>query len=277
MRTQLLLGHLPVLLAPEEPGGSAMVIGLGSAVTAGAVASWPFAAITAAEIEPAVVRASRWFEAWNGRVLGDPRLVLRTDDGRRILARSPDRLALLTSEPSNLWMSGVSLLFTREFFELAAARLGERGVLCQWLHLYQVGPDDVRSLVRTLGGPFPHLVAFVDGGDLLLVASRSPLTLDPRVWQRRLAANPRAADELARAGFGSALDLARGLVADERGLEAWAAGAPLHTDDRPLLEFSAARQLARDHSGAIVAALVRAGEAAGPIELGGAGSVGSGE
>ena len=210
-------------------------------------------------------------------MLGDPRLTLRTDDGRRILARSPDRLALLTSEPSNLWMSGVSLLFTREFFELAADRLGPQGVLCQWLHLYQVGLDDVRSLVRTLGGPFSHLVAFVDGSDLLLVASRSPLELDPRVWQRRLAANPRAADELARAGFGSALDLARGLVADERGLGPWAAGAPLHTDDRPSLEFSAARQLARDHSGAIVAALVGAGEAAGPLELGGVGRVGSAE
>jgi hypothetical protein len=254
-----------------------MVIGLGSGVTAGAVAAWPFAAVTAAEIEPAVVRASRWFEHWNDRVLSDPRLLLRTDDGRRVLARSRERLSLLTSEPSNLWMSGVSLLFTREFFELAATRLGPRGVLCQWLHLYQVGPDDVRTLVRTVAGPFPRLIAFVDGSDLLLVASRSPLELDPRVWQRRLASNPRAADELARAGFGSALDLARGLVADERGLAAWAAGAPLHTDDRPLLEFSAARQLARDHSAAIVAALVQAGEAAGPITLGGGGRVGADE
>jgi len=277
MRTQLLLGHLPVLVAPDDPGGRAMVIGLGSAVTAGAVASWPFSSITAAEIEPAVIRASRWFEPWNGQVLSDPRLELRTDDGRRVLSRSAGRLALLTSEPSNLWMSVVSLLFTREFFELAAARLGSRGVLCQWLHLYQVGPDDVRSLVRTLAGPFPHLVAFVDGSDLLLVASGSPLELDPRVWQRRVAANPRAAQELARAGFDSALALARGLVADERGLQAWAAGAPLHTDDRPLLEFSAARHLARDHSRAIVAGLVAAGEAAGPIDLGGVGRVGADE
>ncbi len=274
MRTQLLLGHLAVLLAPDEVAGPAMVIGLGSGVTAGAVATWPFPRVVVAEIEPAVVRASRWFEPWNGRVLADPRLDLRLDDGRRVLARHRGELSLITSEPSNLWMAGVSLLFTREFFELAADRLGPRGVMCQWLHLYQVGPDDVRSLVRTLGSAFPHMVAFVDGGDLLLVASGSPLELDPRVWQRRLVANPRAAGELARAGLGSGLDLARGLVADEQALAAWSQGAPLHTDDRPLLEFSAARHLARDHSASIVADLVRFAEAAGPLDLGGVGMIG---
>ena len=76
-------------------------------------------------------------------------------------------------------MSGVSLLFTREFFQLAADRLGERGVFCQWLHLYQVGPGDVRTLVGTLTDVFPRVVAFADGSDLLLVASRSAAPARP--------------------------------------------------------------------------------------------------
>ena len=184
-------------------------------------------------------------------------------------------LALITSEPSNLWMSGVSLLFTREFFELAADRLGQRGVLCQWLHLYQVGPDDVRTLVRTMSGPFPHMLAFGDGSDLLLVASRSPLVLDPGVWQRRLATNPHATSALARSGIRTGIDLAGGFLTDERGLSAWAGEAPLHTDDHPVLEFTAARRMASDWSEPIRAAMVRAGEAAGPIQLGEAGFIGS--
>jgi spermidine synthase len=276
MRTQLLLAHLPVLLAPGEPGGEALVIGLGSGVTAGGLAAWPYAPVTVAEIEPAVVRASRWFSEWNGGVLGEARVTVRTDDGRRVLDRSRSRLALVTSEPSNLWMSGVTLLFTREFFDLVASRLEPGGVVCQWLHLYQVGPDDVRCLLRTMSGAFRHVLAFADGSDLLLVAAQEPLQLDPAVWQRRLAANPRAAASLARAGVGSGLGLAAGFVADEGGIVAFSRGAELHTDDRPLLEFSAARQIARDRSGAILAALVRAGEAAGPIRLGAAGEVGAG-
>ncbi len=274
MRTQSLLAHLPALLAPRPPGGPAVVLGLGSGVTAGTVAAWGFEPVVVAEIEPAVVRAARWFVAENGDVLARPATRVRVDDGRRVLARLREPVALITSEPSNLWMSGVSLLFTREFFQLAAARLGPDGVLCQWLHLYQVSPQDVRTLIGTLTDVFPHAAAVVDGSDLLLVASRAPLTLDPRAWQRRAAAHPDAARSLAAISVRSSAALARGLVADQRALAAWAVGAPRHTDDRPILEFTAARHQATDYSAAIVAALVRAGEAAGPIPLGDAGFIG---
>jgi spermidine synthase len=273
MRTQLLLGHLPVLLAPEEPGGRAMVIGLGSGVTAGAVASWPFDSVTVAEIEPAVARGARYFDEVNGNVLENPKVTLRVDDARRILDRDDGRFRLITSEPSNLWMSGVSLLFTREFFELAAGRLEDDGVFCQWLHLYQVGDDDVRTLVATMSGSFPHAIAFADGTDLLIVASRRPLELDPLEWRSRLERNTAALDPLRAAGLRGARDLAAGIVANENGLEAWSRGARLHTDDHPILEFSAARRMGLDRSGPILASLVARAVAEGAIRLGDVGVV----
>ena len=274
MRTQLLLGHLPVLLAPERASGAAMIIGLGSGVTAGAVATWPFDTIVVAEIEPEVARATRFFASENRNVLADPRTRLRLDDGRRILARTTDPISLLTSEPSNLWMSGVSLLFTREFFDLAASRLGERGTFCQWLHLYQIGEEDVRTFLATISSVFPHLVVFSDEADLLIVASRQPLVLEPAVWAERMAGNAAARTALAAAGIRSAADLAGGILADERAVRRWAAGAPLHTDDRPVLEFSAARNMSFDRSRQILAALARAGAEAGPIRLGDSGAIG---
>ncbi len=274
MRTQLLLGHLPTLLASRDPAGSAMVIGLGSGITAGAVASWPYTQIQVAEIEPAVVRASAWFTAENNDVLADPRVVLRTDDARRVLERSSGGLSLITSEPSNLWMSGVSHLFTEEFFALAAERLGEHGVLCQWLHLYQVGADDVRILLHTVARAFPHQLVLIDGSDLLLVASRSPLVLDPEIWQRRLQTSPQAVTALVSSGVTSAAVLARGFVAGECGIGRWVEGAGLHTDDHPIIEFSAARHMASDLSAPIRSSLVRTAERCGPIPLGTAGQVG---
>lgn len=275
MRTQALLGHLPALLAPRQPGGEALVLGLGSGVTAASVSTWGYAPLTVAEIEPAVARAARWFVTENQDILSRPEVRLRLDDGRRVLARTRHPLALITSEPSNLWMSGVSLLFTREFFQLAADRLAPDGVLCQWLHLYQAGPDDVRTLTGSLTDVFPHAVAFVDGSDLLLVASRTPLVLDPAVWQQRAHEHPAAAASLARVGVRSGAGIARGILADRRALAAWAAGAPRHTDDRPILEFSAARHIGSDHSAAIVASLVAAANEAGPIPLGDAGFIGT--
>ncbi|MBI2214112.1 MAG: fused MFS/spermidine synthase [Acidobacteria bacterium] len=274
MRTQLLLGHLPALLAPSAPAGEAMVIGLGSGVTAGAVASWPYERVIAAEIEPMVAKAAGFFASENQSALDNPRVTLRIDDARRILDRSPGGLRLITSEPSNLWMSGVSLLFTREFFELAASKLDDRGVFCQWLHLYQVGDSDVKTLLASMGGSFPYMIVFVDETDLLIVASKSSLQLDPAAWNARLAANRVAGSMLAGAGIGSPRDIAAGIVADERAVRTWSAGAELHTDDRPILEFTAARQMGFDRSAPIVSALVQAGVETGVIKLGQHGSVG---
>ena len=133
----------------------------------------------------------------------------------------------------------------------------------------------MRTLVGTLTDVFPHVVAFADGSDLLLVGSRAPLQLDPKVWQQRVAASPEAAASLAGVNVRSAAAIAHGLVADERGLGAWSSGAPRHTDDRPILEFSAARHIASDYSAPILASLVAAGQAAGPIPLGTSGFVGN--
>jgi spermidine synthase len=268
MRTQLLLGHLPVLLAPDGARGRAMVIGLGSGVTTGAVASWPYESVTAAEIEPAVARGAAYFSEANGNVLENEKVSLRIDDARRILDRDMGRFHLITSEPSNLWMSGVSLLFTREFFELVRNRLDEGGVFCQWIHLYQVGNEDVRTLVATMSGSFPHIVAFADGTDLLFIASRSPLELDPVEWRNRLESNDEALDSLLAAGIRQARDLASGIIADERGLEEWSRGAVLHTDDRPILEFTAARRMGFDQSSSILASIVAKAAREGEIRLG---------
>src|SRR5262249_46035421 len=72
MPTQLMLGHLPLLLHPNPR--SVLVIGLGSGISAGSVAHHPVQRLDIVEIEPAVVEASRFFARENGDVLKDPRV-----------------------------------------------------------------------------------------------------------------------------------------------------------------------------------------------------------
>ena len=59
MPTQLMSGHLPLLLHADPK--KVLVIGLGSGITAGAVARYPVERVDVIEIEPAVVEASRFF------------------------------------------------------------------------------------------------------------------------------------------------------------------------------------------------------------------------
>jgi spermidine synthase len=174
VETQLMLGHLPLLAAEAK---RVAVIGWGSGMTVGAVLAYPVESVDAFEIEPSVVEASRFFEPINGRPLADPRVRLILGDARSELRREARSYDLIISEPSNPWLTGVANLFTREFFELAAARLRPDGILCQWFHLYGMSEESTRSLLATFRRVFPHALVFKDR-DLILLGSRRPVSFD---------------------------------------------------------------------------------------------------
>ena len=163
--TQLLLGHLPFMVSDAS---RIAVIAWGSGMTAGAILTHPVESVDAFEIEPAVIEASRYFEPskyfkpGNGRPLDDERLNLVMGDARTRLQRSSIVYDLIVSEPSNPWITGVSNLFTQDFFEIASSNLKPDGILCQWFHLYGMSEESTRSLLATFRSVFPHTLAFKD-------------------------------------------------------------------------------------------------------------------
>jgi tetratricopeptide (TPR) repeat protein len=165
------------------------------------------------------------------------------------------------SEPSNPWISGVSNLFTREFYEIALARLAPGGVFGQWFHYYDLEPADVKVELATFLSVFPQTslwlvppTAAADGArnlgaDLLLVGSREPQSLD---WPRleRAFGNPRIGDDLrATRVLGDPTALAAAWAMGREEMARWAAdrtafpsGTPLNTDDYPYVELVAPRR-----------------------------------
>jgi spermidine synthase len=174
MPTQLLSGRLPVAIAADP--GEVLVVGLASGVTTGAVLADPrVRELTTLEIEPAIVRASRFFEPVNGRPLDDPRATLVVDDARAWLRRTDRSFDVIVSEPSNPWITGVSNLFTQEYWRLTRARLRPDGVMVQWVQLYGMGPEELRGLIRTFLDVYPSTWLFetIPGSDVLLIAAPS--------------------------------------------------------------------------------------------------------
>jgi hypothetical protein len=76
------------------------------------------------------------------------------------------------------------------------------------------------------------------------VLQAEPFVLDPEALRRRVEVRGLGA-ELARNSFEDTEDLLSLFVMGPEGLRAWQEGAPLLTDDRPFLEFAAARELGR--------------------------------
>jgi spermidine synthase len=266
MPTQLLLGHLPLLLHPDPR--SVLVIGMGSGVTASAVARHPVRRIDVVEIEPAVVEAGRFFADVNRDVLKDPRVRVVIGDGRNFLLTTPERYDVIISEPSNPWIAGLASLFSREFFELAKSRLRPGGVMLQWVQAYGLPPDDLRMVVRTLRTAFPAITMWSPiEADLLLLSGTEPIRLDPADLARRYADNPGVRADLQRIGVHHGAAMAGYLVLAEDDVSRLTEGLGLNTDDRLPLEFSAPRALYRDTVGTNLAAIRTAQTATPPRSL----------
>jgi spermidine synthase len=246
MPTQILLGQIPLLMSQNLE--DVLVIGLGSGVTVGSVSTFPARNITVVELEPAVVEANKYFFHANHRVLRDPRLRVMTYDARNFLLVTPEKFDVIISEPSNPWMAGVSNLFTREFFILGSQRLKPGGIFCQWLQLYKISPENLRSILRTFQDTFPHLLVFESSEyDLLILGSSEPLSIDLQRMEGRLS-HLRVKEDLKRIQIGSVQDILGHFVIGTREVPAFVKKARINTDDNALLEFSAPKTLYIDTS-----------------------------
>jgi spermidine synthase len=233
MRLQALL---PLVIHRGEPR-SALVIGLGTGITAGSLLQYPgLETRVCAELLPAVVHAAAHFSG-NFGAPSNSALEIRLVDGRRELAGSEQRYDLITLEPPPPSAAGVVNLYSRDFYRLAARRLQPGGLFAQWLPLPTQTDDDTRSLVRSFLDVFAYATLWTtELHEALLVGSQMPIELDAVRIQQRFAQHGVAA-ALAEAGVGSAAALVATWVTGRAGLERYAGDAPAVTDDRPRIEY----------------------------------------
>ena len=236
MRTQVLIAHWPLWLA--RSGDRVLVIGMGSGATAGSVLQYPIGRLDVVELEAAILDASHFFEPENGRPLADPRTRAIAADGRNFLLLSDERYDVIISQPSLPWVAGAATLFTQDFFDIAASRLAPGGVFGQWVTADAMGADQLRSVMAAFASVFPHfLVVEPTGGDLFLLGSRRPLTLDPARVAGALA-HPARAGDLGRVLVFGPRDLSLMVVGDESTVGPLLAGVVPNTDENLYVEFS---------------------------------------
>ncbi len=239
--TTTLLADIPLLLHGEVR--RAAVIGMGAGITVNTLLSDPaLVAVDVVEIEPKVVELARQLAPFNQRVFSDPRSQLVLDDAKSFFSRPAGRYDLIVSNPSNPWVSGVSSLFTQEFYRQASQQLNPGGLFAQWIQLYEIDVALVGSIIKALGAVFSQYELFVTAqGDLLVVAGNGPGSLYAPLRQKTPSAG--LAVELARAGVLHGDDLATRWVGNRELLEALFEAQPLpaNSDYFPVLDQRAER------------------------------------
>jgi len=234
MRIQALL---PLLIHNGEPR-STLVIGFGTGITAGAMLRYPgLEHRVVAELLPSVVKAAPLFKG-NFNAASDPDIDVRLRDGRQELLRSEQTYDVITLEPPPPSAAGVVNLYSRDFYELAASRLQDKGIVAQWLPLPTQNIDDSRSLVRSFLDVFPHASLWTsEFHEMLLVGSLAPMELDAAKITARFQQDS-VRSTLQDVGIGSPAALLATWVTDRAGLDRFAADAPGATDDQPRIEYA---------------------------------------
>jgi spermidine synthase/tetratricopeptide (TPR) repeat protein len=242
MPTQLMSGHLPLLLHPEPR--QVLVIGMGSGITSGAVLRHPVERLDIVEIEPAVLEASRFFADLHGDVLKNPRTRAIVADGRNYLLTTSAKYDVIISEPSNPWIGGLASLFSVEFFQLARQHLRPDGLMLQWLQGYNLYSDDFRMVLRTFRSVFPSVTVWAPLlGDFLLIGSLEPAPVDLLRMKARVEGNVGVQGDWARLHFVHWASPLTYFMLSDRDAARFAEGTALNTDERLPLEFTAPRAL----------------------------------
>jgi spermidine synthase len=234
---QFTLGHLPMLLNKDPK--RVLVVGTGSGMTLGATSIHPgIERITLAEIEPKVIGVARTFAQYNHHVLDNPKLRIVFNDGRNFLMTTKEKFDVITADPIHPWFRGAGYLYTTEYFKMAAEHLRPGGMVCQWLPIYELTPENVRSVVRTFQEQFPYTMLWLTHYDAEIIGSNAPIIIDEADLARRIA-EPAIAEDLKRVMMGSARDFLSYFVMGTEGMKAFGRGAVINTDDNLYLEFSA--------------------------------------
>ncbi|MCK1740486.1 fused MFS/spermidine synthase [Bradyrhizobium sp. 139] len=234
MRLQALL---PLIIHNGNPK-SALVIGYGTGITAGALSQFPMLERrVVSELLPAVLRAAPNFRGTFDAAT-DPGLEKRLRDGRMELQHSNQHYDLITLEPPPPSAAGVVNLYSRDFYKLAGSRLNDKGIVAQWLPLPTQNDEDTRALVRSFIDIFPYASLWsTELHETMLVGSFQPIELDvQRISERFDQASTSAA--LAAVGIGSPAALISTWITDREGLKQYVGGTMAVTDDRPAIEYA---------------------------------------
>jgi len=247
---QSLLGHLPMIF--HDNPKHILNIGLGCGWTVLATTRHPLLeSIDCVEINPLVIEVNRnVFHSFNDDVLNKSKVNMIINDGRNYVASTKKKYDVVISEPTDLSSSGISALFTKEFYGHVQKALNDDGMLCQWFPRYELAERDYKIILNTIKSVFGYAYEFdmskVTGDEFnksyLIMAFKNPVDIKKLIADRRSTNRP-GQPAAYHTYVKSLLDTAeRSFNKDNEGLEAYIADVDhINTDDLPLVELHAAR------------------------------------
>jgi spermidine synthase len=231
-----MLAHVPLLLA-DKPS-SALTVGYGTGTTSGSMLLHDVD-VYAVEIEDKIIEAAPLFATVNYASYADPGLDVVLDDARNYIATTDERFSVIVTDVTNLKYKRNPYLYTREYFEIMKNALAADGVAAAWLPVGGLSFNDLRTLIATFDTVFPHTTAWYftqfPTHFIILVGTPGPTRVNLAELTQRMA---QVRGDLQSLKVDNVNELASMLLLGESDIDLLAEGAPIHTDNWPILEYS---------------------------------------
>ena len=239
-RTTGLAALLPALFTEPK---RAFVIGYGTGYTVGVLNGLESVEeVVVAEISSGVVEAAAYFEPFNRHAAADPKTRIVQSDAYRALLRSEGTYDVMVSEPSNPWMAGVEMLFSRDFLAAARTRLRKGGVYAQWMHAYETDRATFDLVLNTFRDVFDRVAIWrTVRTDVIILGFDDALDPSDLARVRHHFELPGFRDQLRRIGIHSLASLLAHELLPIGVIHELELGDDVHTILHPLLSHRAAR------------------------------------
>ena len=230
------IAHLPLLLHPRPK--QALVVGFGMGLTSHSITQHGVR-VGAVELSSGVISAAqKYFTHVNENVFESPLFSYRLNDGRNHILMTKTKYDMISTGIIHpLVSAGSSNIYTADFYRLCRRILSEDGIMCQWVPLHRLPEAHYKMIVRTFIEVFPHTTLWYKYTPdfVILIGTQEPLRIDYRNFLARAQiASIReglAADDL------DGMSLLDSFMMGPEAVRKYAGVGPVHTDNRPRLEF----------------------------------------
>jgi len=241
--TQIFQAHIPLLLHPNPR--SILQIGFGTGETSRVVLLHNPDRYDCAEICSGIIKASPFFTSINYGVVKDPRFNLQLNDGKNYVVMTNRTYDVIMNDSIWPFLSGNSSLYTRDHFQAGRDRLNPGGIMSSWIPM-DVRKIDIQTIFKTFQDVFPNSFLWMpmngENKHALLIGFRDDGRIDFKTFREKMQ-RPEIRPTLELIGATDPYALVSCIQLDPEGMRKYAAGGVINSDDKPFLEFYAARRL----------------------------------
>ena len=237
------IAHLPLLLHPRPK--RALVVGFGMGLTSYSITQHGVR-VDAIELSKGVISAAqKHFTHVNGNIFESPLFDYKINDGRNHILMTKTKYDMISTGIIHpLVSAGSSNIYTADFYRLCRRILSEDGIMCQWVPLHRLPETHYKMIVRTFIEVFPHTTLWYKYTPdfVILIGTQEPLRIDYKNFIARAQiasiSEGLAADDL------DGMSLLDSFMMGPETVRKYVGAGPVHTDNRPRLEFFRGADLA---------------------------------